>query len=141
MIRKGQAFCNGAGAEVGLLHRFILELFGDELNGRSSTPTFGSTTKWQHIRHSGVCDPKWAKSTGVREMVTIMWSKGYYGAAVRLGYLWVPTMRVKILPSCFALTRKLALWRMDPKHICATHSKILAAYLHSRSRSLNTVVR
>jgi hypothetical protein len=47
----------------------------------------------------------------------------------------------KILPSCFALTRKLALWRMDPKHICATHSKILAAYLHSRSRSLNTVVR
>jgi len=27
MIRKGQACCNGAGAEVGLLHRFILGLF------------------------------------------------------------------------------------------------------------------
>jgi hypothetical protein len=24
---------------------------GDELNGRSSTPTFGSTTKLQHIRY------------------------------------------------------------------------------------------
>jgi transposase-like protein len=27
MIRKGQACCSGAGAEVGLLHRFILGLF------------------------------------------------------------------------------------------------------------------
>jgi hypothetical protein len=27
MIRKGQACCSGAGAEVGLLHRLILGLF------------------------------------------------------------------------------------------------------------------
>ena len=30
MIRKGQACCSAAGAKVGLLHRFILGLFGIE---------------------------------------------------------------------------------------------------------------
>jgi hypothetical protein len=52
MIRKGQAYGSAAGAKVGLVHRFILGLRGDELNSQSSTPIFGSTTKSQHI----LCD-------------------------------------------------------------------------------------
>ena len=57
MIRKGQAYGSAAGAKVGLVHRFILGLRGDELNSQSSTPIFGSTTKSQHIRHVH-CDLK-----------------------------------------------------------------------------------
>ena len=50
MIRKGQACWIAASAKVGLLHRFILGISrGGELNCRSSTSTFGSTTKLQHI--------------------------------------------------------------------------------------------
>ena len=58
MIRKGQAYGSAAGAKVGLvapLHSRSVR--GDELNFRSSTPIFGSTTKSQHIRHVH-CDLK-----------------------------------------------------------------------------------
>jgi transposase, IS6 family len=54
MIRKGQACWRAVGAKVSLLHRFILGLFAATIyiNFRSSTPTFGPTTKLQHIRKS-----------------------------------------------------------------------------------------
>ena len=53
MNRKGQAYGSAAGAKVGLLHRFILGLFaGVQLNCRSSTQIFASTTNLQHCRIS-----------------------------------------------------------------------------------------
>jgi hypothetical protein len=60
MIRKGQAYCSGAGAEVGLLHRLILGLFAARTELPIIYPTFSSTTKLQHIHsnyepdHSGI---------------------------------------------------------------------------------------
>jgi hypothetical protein len=62
------------------------------------------------------------------EMVTIMWSKGYYGAAVRLEHLW----------HRLCVGNSFLLFCAYPKsgfaengseavaHICAAHSKILA---------------
>jgi hypothetical protein len=63
------------------------------------------------------------------EMVTIMWSRGYYGAAVRLEHLWHRLCVENSFPLfcaypeiCFAENGSEAI-----AHICAAHSKILAA--------------
>jgi hypothetical protein len=62
------------------------------------------------------------------EMVTIMWSKGYYGAAVRLEHLW---HRLCIVNSflLFCAYPKSGFAENGSEavaHICAAHSKILA---------------
>src|SRR5467141_1804539 len=54
MIRKGQASGSASAPGIGLLHSlYSRSVRCDELNIRSSTPTFGSTAKLQHIPTGG----------------------------------------------------------------------------------------
>ena len=63
------------------------------------------------------------------EMVTIMWSKGYYGAAVRLEHLWHGLCAEHSF-QLFCAYPEIGFAENGSEaiaHICAAHSKILAA--------------
>jgi hypothetical protein len=63
------------------------------------------------------------------EMVTIMWSKGYYGAAIRLEHLW-HRLCAEYSFQLFCAYPKIGFAENGSEaiaHICAAHSKILAA--------------
>jgi hypothetical protein len=63
------------------------------------------------------------------EMVTIMWSKGYYGAAVRLEHLWHKLCTENSF-QLFCAYPEVSFAENGSEaiaHICAAHSKILAA--------------
>jgi hypothetical protein len=63
------------------------------------------------------------------EMVAVMWSKGYYGAAVRLEHLWHRLCAENSFP-LFCAYPKIGFAENGSEaiaHICAAHSKILAA--------------
>jgi hypothetical protein len=62
------------------------------------------------------------------EMVTIMWSKGYYGAAVRLEHLWhrLCVGNAFVLFCAYPKSGFAENGSEAVAHICAAHSKILA---------------
>ena len=63
------------------------------------------------------------------EMVAVMWSKGFYGAAVRLEYLWHRLCTENSFP-LFCAYPKIGFAENGSEaiaHICAAHSKILTA--------------
>jgi hypothetical protein len=51
------------------------------------------------------------------EMVTVMWAKGFYGAAVRLEHLCAPAMHGKFFYAVLRLSENWLLRRMDPKRL------------------------
>jgi hypothetical protein len=63
------------------------------------------------------------------EMVAVMWSKGYYGAAVRLEHLWHRLCAENSFP-LYCAYPKIGFAENGSEaiaHVCAAHSKILAA--------------
>lgn len=63
------------------------------------------------------------------EMVTVMWAKGFYGAAVRLEHLWQRLCAENSF-TLFCAYPKIGFAENGSEavaHICAAHSKILAA--------------
>jgi hypothetical protein len=63
------------------------------------------------------------------EMVTVMWSKGFYGATVRLEHLWHRLCAENSF-TLFCAYPKISFAENGSEaiaHICAAHSKILAA--------------
>jgi MEDS: MEthanogen/methylotroph, DcmR Sensory domain len=63
------------------------------------------------------------------EMVTVMWAKGFYGAAVRLEHLWHRLCAENSF-TLFCAYPKIGFAENGSEaiaHICAAHSKILAA--------------
>jgi hypothetical protein len=62
-------------------------------------------------------------------MVTVMWAKGFYGAAVRLEHLWHRLCAENSF-TLFCAYPKIGFAENGDEaiaHICAAHSKILAA--------------
>ena len=63
------------------------------------------------------------------EMVALMWARGYCSVTVRLGYLWTEFCQKESFALFCAYPRTG--FTEDPAqsiaHICATHSKVLAA--------------
>ena len=69
------------------------------------------------------------KARAFGEMVTVLWAQGFYGAAVRLEHLWHRLCTENSFP-LFCAYPKIGFAENGSEavaHICAAHSKILAA--------------
>ena len=101
-------------------------------SSRRETGTFGPTMSFFFQLVADILARATKNGRKVRafgEMVTVMWAKGFYGAAVRLEYLWHRLCAENSF-TLFCAYPKIGFAENGSEaiaHICAAHSKILAA--------------
>jgi hypothetical protein len=88
MIRKSQPCCSKAGAEVGLLHRFIFGLSRRRTKLLIIYPDFGLTTKLQHIPLNSSADPMpifgRARQAGIKRTVVFPVFQSDYSTGIAM---------------------------------------------------------